>query len=72
VARNGVKDSGCEFRLAHFRPASGLNDELPRLDAPNLFSVVPQLRFSEQSGQSLDLALSLNGPRSSPANPRTP
>ena len=26
VLRNGVKDSGCKFRLAYFRPASGLND----------------------------------------------
>ena len=26
VLRNGVKDSGCKFRLASFRPASGLID----------------------------------------------
>ena len=24
VLRRGIKDSGCTFRLAHFRPASGL------------------------------------------------
>ena len=28
VLRNGVKDSGCKFRLAYFRPSSGLNEEL--------------------------------------------
>ncbi len=33
VLRNGVKDSGCKFRLAYFRPTSGLNDELQRLHA---------------------------------------
>ena len=61
VLRNGVKDSGCKFRLAYFRPASGLNEELQRLHAANLFAVVRQLRFSEQDEQSLDLALFLNG-----------
>ena len=48
VLRNGVKDSGCKFRLAYFRPASGLNEELQRLHAANLFAVVRQLRYSEQ------------------------
>ena len=61
VLRNGVKDSGCKFRLACFRPASGLNEELQRLHAANLFAVVRQLRFSEQGEQSLDLVLFLNG-----------
>ena len=61
VLRNGVKDSGCKFRLAYFRPASGLNEELQRLHAANLFAVVRQLRFSEQGKESLDLALFLNG-----------
>ena len=61
VLRNGVKDSGCKFRLAYFRPASGLNEELQRLHAANLFAVVRQLRFSEKGEQSLDLGLFLNG-----------
>ena len=61
VLRNGVKDSGCKFALAYFRPASGLNEELQRLHAANLFAVVRQLRFSERDEQSLDLALFLNG-----------
>ncbi len=61
VLRNGVKDSGCKFRLAYFRPASGLNEELQRLHAANLFAVVRQLRFSQQGEKSLDLVLFLNG-----------
>ena len=61
VLRNGIKDSGCKFRLAYFRPASGLNEELQRLHATNLFAVVRQLRYSEQGEESLDLALFLNG-----------
>ena len=61
VLRKGVKDSGCKFQLAYFRPASGLNEELRHLHAANLFSVVRQLRYSEKGNQSLDLALFLNG-----------
>ena len=64
VLRNGVRDVGCRFQLAYFRPASGLNEETQRLHAANLFAVVRQLRFSEAPGKtarSLDLALFLNG-----------
>ncbi|HXF66132.1 MAG TPA: RNA-binding domain-containing protein [Burkholderiales bacterium] len=62
VLRNGIKDSGCKFRLAYFRPASGLNDETRRLYQANLFSVVRQLRYStKDETKSLDLVLFLNG-----------
>jgi type I restriction enzyme, R subunit len=61
VLRGGLKDSGCKFRLAYFRPASGLNEETRRLHAANLFSVVRQLRYSTKSEKSLDLVLLLNG-----------
>ncbi len=29
VLRNGVRDAGCKFQMAYFRPASGLNEETP-------------------------------------------
>lgn len=61
VLRKGIKDSGCKFRLAYFRPSSGLNEALERLYQANLFSVVRQLRYSEKNEKSLDLALFLNG-----------
>jgi type I restriction enzyme R subunit len=61
VLRSGIKDSGCKFRLAYFRPASGLNEETRRLHAANLFAVVRQLRYCEKNVQSLDLVLFLNG-----------
>jgi type I restriction enzyme R subunit len=61
VLRNGLKDSGCKFRLAYFRPASGLNEETRRLHAANLFSVVRQVHYSTKNEQSLDLVLFLNG-----------
>jgi type I restriction enzyme R subunit len=61
VLRNGIKDSGCKFRLAYFRPASGLNEETRRLHAANLFAVARQVRYSEKNEKTLDLVLFLNG-----------
>ena len=61
VLRNGIKDSGCKFRLAYFRPASRLNEETRRLHAANLFAVVRQVHFSTKNLKSLDLVLFLNG-----------
>ncbi len=61
VLRNGIKDSGCKFRLAYFRPASGLNEETRRLHAANLFAEARQVRYSLKNEKSLDLVLLLNG-----------
>ena len=61
VFRNGVKDSGCKFNLAYFRPASGLNEQIRRLHAANLFAVARQVHYSEKNEKSLDLVLFLNG-----------
>jgi len=61
VLRQGIRDSGCKFQLAYFRPASGLNEEIQRLYRANLFSVIRQLRYSDVHEKSLDLALFLNG-----------
>ncbi len=62
VLRLGIKDSGCKFQLAYFRPASGLNEETRLLHAANFFSLVRQLRYSTKTpNASLDLALFLNG-----------
>jgi len=61
VLRNGLKDSGCRFRLAYFRPASGLNEETRRLYQANLFAVVRQVHYSTKNEKSLDLVLFLNG-----------
>ncbi len=61
VLRVGIKESGCTFRLAWFRPASGLNEETRKLYQANLFSVVRQLRYSAKNEQSLDLVIFLNG-----------
>jgi type I restriction enzyme R subunit len=61
VLRQGIKDSGCKFQLAYFRPASGLNEETRRLHAANIFSAVRQVHYSAKTENSLDLVLFLNG-----------
>jgi type I restriction enzyme R subunit len=61
VLRNGIRDSGCKFQLAYFRPASGLNEEVHRLHGANLFALARQLRYSTKNENSLDLVLFLNG-----------
>ena len=61
VLRTGVKDMGCTFRLAYFRPASGRNEETRRLYMANFFAVVRQVRYSTKNEKSLDLVLFLNG-----------
>jgi len=61
VLRNGVKDAGCKFRLAYFRPASELNLELRELYRANQFAVVRQVAYSTRTDQTVDLGLFLNG-----------
>ena len=61
VLRSGIRGMGCRFRLAYFRPSSGLNEETRRLYRGNIFSVARQLHYSEKNNKSLDLALFLNG-----------
>lgn len=61
VLRRGVKDVGARVQLAYFRPHSGLNPDLQKKYAANIFSVVRQLRYSETTGHTLDLTIFLNG-----------
>jgi type I restriction enzyme R subunit len=61
VMRKGVKDTGCKFKLAYFKPVSGLNEELRKLYEGNIFTVIRQLAYSEKTGQSLDLSIFING-----------
>jgi len=61
VLRKGVKDRGATFKLAYYKPASGMNPEHRTLYEKNRFSVVRQLRYSKKTENSLDLAIFLNG-----------
>jgi type I restriction enzyme R subunit len=61
VLRKGIKDRGCTFRLAYFKPVSGMNPAHLALYEQNRFNVVRQLAYSRQNHNTLDLALFLNG-----------
>ena len=61
VLRKGVKDRGCNFNLTYFRPSSGMNPDHQKLYAQNRFSLIRQLKYSQQNEKSVDMALFLNG-----------
>lgn len=61
VLRHGLRTAGTTLRLAHFRPASGLNPETQRLYAGNRLGVARQVRYATDSESSLDLVLAVNG-----------
>ena len=61
VLRKGFKDRGSKFRMAYFKPSSGLNPEAKALYGQNRFSVIRQLKFSTRNVKSLDMVLFLNG-----------
>ena len=61
VLRKGIKANGCKFRLAYFKPSSGLNESAQKLYLGNQFSIVRQLKYSGKNEKSLDLAIFLNG-----------
>jgi len=61
VLRRGVKDRGSNFDLVYFEPKSGLNVEHQDLYKQNKFSVVRQLKYSNQNENSIDMGLFING-----------
>lgn len=61
VLRHGFKCFGKLFRIAYFKPASGLNPETLRLYNENILAVTRQLRYSSRHKNTLDVVISLNG-----------
>ena len=61
VVRHGITDSGVKFKLAYFKPDSGLNPETTGLYKKNNLLVTRQVHFSTKNTRSIDLLLSLNG-----------
>jgi type I restriction enzyme R subunit len=61
VLRKGITDRGAKFKLAYYKPASGMNPEHQTLYQGNRFSVVRQLKYSARSENEIDLVLFLNG-----------
>ena len=61
ILRKGVDEGPVHFDLMFFRPASGLNPEIEKLFHANIFSVMRQVRFSQMTEQSVDMAVFVNG-----------
>ncbi len=61
VLRKGIIDYGVRFKLAYFKPASGLNPETKRLYNLNRLIVTRQVKYSLKHEYSLDMLLSVNG-----------
>jgi len=61
VLRKGIRDRDAGIRMAFFKPSSGMNPEHQKLYASNRFSLVRQLKYSEQNENTLDMVLFLNG-----------
>ena len=61
VIRNGFVDYGVRFKMAFFKPESGLNPDTQVLYEQNRLEVVRQVYYSRKNRNSVDLVLSLNG-----------
>jgi type I restriction enzyme R subunit len=61
VIRNGIVDYGVRFKLAFFKPESGLNQDTIALYNQNQLKVTRQVFYSKKNKNSVDLVLSLNG-----------
>jgi len=61
VIRHGITDSGIKFKLAYFKPDSGLNPDTLKQYSFNKHHVTRQVRFSVKNNKSIDLLLSFNG-----------
>ena len=75
VLRHGLTYAGhetAEFRLAYFRPASGLNPQLEHRYQANRLTVMRQVPYQQGSTKTLDLALFVNGIPVATAELKTP
>ncbi|CAK8723130.1 type I site-specific deoxyribonuclease [Candidatus Electronema halotolerans] len=61
VLRNGFTEYGVRFRMACFKPESGLNPDTAELYRQNRLAVCRQVYYSSKNKNSVDLVLSLNG-----------
>jgi type I restriction enzyme R subunit len=61
LLRQGVKATGCRFRLAFWKPETTFNPDAGVLYKANQFTEMRQVRYSERTDHILDLVLFLNG-----------
>ena len=61
VIRAGIKDTGSQFSLVYFKPATNINSETNELYSRNIFSIMRQVKYSERNENSIDMVIFLNG-----------
>lgn len=61
VLRNGFKDVGAYFKLFYPQPNNNKNPDLFEKFESNIFSVIDELQYDENSGNRIDLAIFVNG-----------
>ena len=61
VIRNGFVDYGVRFKLAFFKPETGLNPETQELYDKNQLKIIRQVYYTNKNKNSVDLVISLNG-----------
>ena len=61
VIRHGFTSHGVKFKLAFFKPESGLNPEAIDLYNKNILTVTRQVKYDRHNENSVDLMVSLNG-----------
>ena len=61
VIRHGFTTHGVKFKLAFFKPESGLNPEAIELYDKNILTVTRQVKYDRHNENSVDLLISLNG-----------
>ena len=61
VLRHGFKFRGRVLRMAHFKPAHGLNDQVLALYSKNRLTVARQVRCHPGKSHTVDLLFALNG-----------
>jgi len=61
VIRNGIKINDEKLKLSYRKPQSQKNKKAYELYQKNIFTVIRQLRFSQITNESVDLAIFLNG-----------
>lgn len=61
ILRQGITDRGVKFKVAYFRPETGLNEQTGKLYEQNILTCTRQLHYSTRNNNSLDMVLFLNG-----------
>ena len=61
VLKHGFKHRGIQFKVAYFKPESGLNETAADRYAKNVCRCIRQFHFAETGNQTIDMVLDVNG-----------